>query len=95
MTAVPNYLRRAPTAFYVLAVISFIVGTVLPLLEFRYGGYSTDFPSGETYGRGILLKFVVRQVADASYLVANGLVIDVLIRIWTGVGNSKSEGGAE
>ena len=92
MTGLPKYLRLAPMAFYILALVSFIVSGILPLLEFRFGGYSTDLPSGETYARGIVLKFVVRQIGDASYLVANGLVLDVLIRIWARLGNSK--GGA-
>ena len=94
MTALPKFLRLAPMVFYVLGVVSLVVGIVLPLLELRHWGYSTDLPSGETYARGIVVKFVVRQIMDSSYLFANGLVLDVLIRIWEKVGQPKS-GGTE
>ncbi len=94
MTELPKFVRFAPMFFYILGGISLFVGIVLPLLEFRHWGYSTDLPSGDTYARGVVLKFVLRQVADSSYLFANGLLLDVLIRIWNKIGQAKS-GGSE
>ena len=78
----PKFIRRAPLAFYVIGGVSLFVGIVLPLLELRNFGFSTDLPDNATIERGVVLKFVIRQIVSSSYLFANGLVLDVLIRIW-------------
>ena len=90
MTQLPKYLRLAPKAFYLIGGISLFFGILLPILELRRWGFSTDLPGTGGFARSIVFKHIVRQIADSTYLFANGLILDVLIRIWDKIGQSKT-----
>ena len=84
-------VRLAPTFFYVIGGASLFFGILLPLVELNRYGFSTDLPAQEGLVRSIVFKHIVKQVVDASYILANGVIIHVLIAIWDQIGLRKAE----
>ena len=90
MSSLPKFIRLAPKLFYLVAGVSLFFGILLPLVELRRWGYSTDLPVQDGFTKAIVFKHIVRQIADSTYLFANALFLDVLIRIWDKIGTSKA-----
>lgn len=95
MTRLPKIIRLAPKFFYAVGFISLAAGIALPLLELQRWGYSTDLPTQDGFAKSIVMKHVIRQVVDASYIFVNGLVLEVLIAIWDKIGSSPQAEAAE
>ena len=78
----PKFLRFAPKLFYIAAVIALFFSVALPLYEYSLLGYSSQFPQDKIQLKVTLARYILRESMDALYLLANGLLLQVLIAIW-------------
>jgi hypothetical protein len=81
MTDLPPLVQRAPTLFYIAAMLFFIAGLLLNLREANSIPTSYD----ETM-RPLVFQAVTRAIyqsaLDAVFLAANGVLAHILLAIW-------------
>lgn len=83
MTERDTMLSRAPKAFYVLAGLFFAWSIANGYWEFHLNNISFD--DAEPIVALMKSKFLFEAAHEASYLVANGVVIQILLNIYNKV----------
>jgi hypothetical protein len=76
----PPILRRAPTIFYGLAVLFFVASFVLSVID-----VNMTMSGADTYDpvvRQAKLRGLYQAALEAGYMVANGVIAQILIAIW-------------
>ena len=92
MKELPPIIRRAPAIFYGLAVLFFVASFVLTVREINF---TTGYPDADNpivlHGK---LRGLYQAALEAVYILANGVIAQILIAIWDR-GVRRDEGGDE
>lgn len=94
MKDLPPILRKAPLLFYILAAVVFLGQFVPDFLAVRSATdtYGDAFPSPG----GLLIDSFLDALINASFLVANAILFEMLIAFWDRfAGDRKDDGGSE
>ena len=81
MKGLPSIVRKTPYVFYGAAVLILLFGLAVPLQEISRMGYSLDVPVDPVTRKAAITQLIIRVGSDVLYMIANGLIIQVLIAI--------------
>ena len=93
MSALPKLVQRTPGFFYGAAALYFVASVVLTHLQLA----SAQQHSGDgwdAYSKVALLSAWLQAFEGAVYLVANGVIAQILLAIWRN-GRVPTGGGSE
>ena len=84
MSDLPRVVERAPAFFYAGAILFFVASVVLLHLQLAntMGAQRLD-PSLDSFTRVTVLSGWLQAAEGAIYIAANGVVIRVLLAIWS------------
>ena len=93
MSDLPRVVQRAPAFFYAAAVLFFIASIVLLHLQLENSmGAGRADPALEPYTRLAVLSGWLQAAEGAIYIAANGLLIRILLAIWSNVRGTLRSG---
>ena len=93
MSDLPRVVQRAPAFFYAGAVLFFIVSVVLLHLQLENSmGTGGADPSLSSYTRLAVLGGWLQAAEGAIYIAANGLLIRILLAIWSNLRGTPRSG---
>jgi len=84
MSDLPRLVQRAPQFLYVAAILFFVASVVLTHLQLANSFQSTGDTAGtmESYTRLTLFNAWLQAAEGSLYLLANGVMVQVLLGIW-------------
>lgn len=95
MTDLPILVRRAPRIFYVAAVLVFIFSMALTLHEISATmGYANAGGTNPAV-RAMVLRALLQSALEALYLVGTGVLVHILLAIWSGGRFRAADGDRE
>ena len=80
MSSLPRVIQRAPTFFYVAALLFFFGSVIITYVETQAAlGYGEH---GNAMLRSVLLRGAFNAALDSVYIAANGVLAQILLAIW-------------
>ena len=84
MSDLPRLVQRAPQFLYVAAILFFVASVVLTHLQLANSLQGTGDTAGtmDSYTRLALFNAWLRAAEGSLYLLANGVIVQILLAIW-------------